>query len=178
MIGAQDFRMTLALLLVGGFLLGFIAALPSLYLLRKRVASYMRFRERPSVAATLPVERHDAPPLNLANEAAPDTWKRTFAELLRRADAILVDLSGYGPRHAGVVFELGQLLATRPLDSFVVITDRHTNIDHLGATLERLWRALDPSLPNAQLEHPVLRVLHEPNAHNLVAALCDAAVAA
>jgi hypothetical protein len=107
-----------------------------------------------------------------------DTWKRTFMGLLHRADVVLVDLSGYGPRNAGVMFELGHLLATRPLDSFVLVTDRHTDVDHLGATLQRLWRALDPSLPNAQLAYPVLRVLHAPKPPDLVAALSAAAVAA
>lgn len=49
--------------------------------------------------------------------------------------------------------------------------------EHLRATLQRPWRQLDPSLPNAQLEHPVLRILHKPRPRRLVAALCDAAVA-
>ena len=106
-----------------------------------------------------------------------DTWKHTFTELLRRSDAVLVDLSGFSPQNAGVAFELGYLLGQRPLDSFVLVTDRHTDIDHLGATLTRLWRQLDPSLPNASLEHPLVRVLHEPGSRRLVAALCDAAVA-
>lgn len=103
-----------------------------------------------------------------------DTWQHTFTELLRRSDAVLVDLSGYGPQNAGVAFELGQLLAERPLDSFVLVTDDTTNGDHLGATLQRLWRTLDPSAPNARVAHPVLHVLHEPKPRRLVAALCDA----
>ena len=106
-----------------------------------------------------------------------DTWKRTFTELLPRSDAILLDLSGFGPKNAGVAFELGQLLGSRPLGSFVLITDGKTDLDCLGATLTRLWRQLDPSAPNAAVEHPVLRVLHKPPAHRLVAALCDAAAA-
>jgi hypothetical protein len=106
-----------------------------------------------------------------------DTWKATFKALLHRSDAILLDLSGFGPRNAGVAFELGQLLGSRPLGSVVLITDRKTDIDCLGATLTGIWRQLDPSAPNAALEHPVLRVLHEPSARGLVAALSDAAAA-
>jgi len=106
-----------------------------------------------------------------------DTWKRTFTELLHRSDAILLDLSGFGPKNAGVAFELGHLLGSRPLGSFVLIADRKTDIDYLRATLIRLWRQLDPSAPNAALEHPVLRLLHDPPASRLVAALCDAAAA-
>jgi hypothetical protein len=106
-----------------------------------------------------------------------DTWKATFNALLHRSDAILLDLSGFGPRNAGVAFELGHLLGSRPLGSFVLMTDRDTDIDCLGATLTGIWRQLDPSAPNAALEHPVLRVLHEPSARGLVAALCDAAAA-
>ena len=106
-----------------------------------------------------------------------DTWKATFNALLQRSDTILLDLSGFGPQNAGVAFELGQLLGSRPLGSFVLITDQKTDIDCLGATLKRLWQQLDPSAPNAALEHPVLRVLHKPSARRLVAALCDAAAA-
>ena len=106
-----------------------------------------------------------------------DTWKRTFAELLLRSDAVLVDLSSYGPENAGVAFELAHLLGSRPLDSFVLVTDRRTDVEHLRATLQSLWRRLDSSLPNAQLEQPVLRILHRPRSGRLVAALCDAAVA-
>ncbi|MEA2344650.1 MAG: hypothetical protein QOF63_2819, partial [Thermoanaerobaculia bacterium] len=106
-----------------------------------------------------------------------DTWKATFTALLHRSDVILLDLSGFGPKNAGVAFELGHLLGSRPLGSFVLITDRKTDIDYLGATLTRIWRQLDPSAPNAALEHPVLRVLRDPPARRLVAALCDAAVA-
>jgi hypothetical protein len=41
----------------------------------------------------------------------------------------------------------------------------------------RIWRQLDPSAPNAALEHPVLRLLQNPPARRLVAALCDAGAA-
>ena len=106
-----------------------------------------------------------------------DTWRRTFIDLLGRSDAVLVDLSGYKPQNLGVAFELGHLLGTRPLGSFVLVTDDKTDVEHLTATLQSLWRRLDPSLPNAQVERPVVRILHKPKPARLVAALCDAAVA-
>jgi hypothetical protein len=106
-----------------------------------------------------------------------DTWKATFNALLHRSDVILLDLSGFGPKNAGVAFELGHLLGSRPLGSFLLITDQKTDTDYLGATLTRIWRQLDPSAPNAALEQPVLRVLHKPPARGLVAALSDAAMA-
>ena len=106
-----------------------------------------------------------------------DTWKPTFTRLLAVSDVVLVDLSGFGPRNAGVSFELAHLMARRPLDSFVLVTDDDTSADHLAATLTRLWRELDPSLPNARLANPVLRVFHNPRPRRLVAALCDAAAA-
>ena len=62
-------------------------------------------------------------------------------------------------------------------DFFCFEADRRTDVEHLRATLQSLWRRLDPSLPNAQLEQPVLRILHRPRSGRLVAALCDAAVA-
>ena len=102
------------------------------------------------------------------------TWRDTFEMLLRRSDVVLVDLAGYSPDNAGVTYELAQLLAQQPLHSFVLLTDRTTNVEHLEGTLQRLWRELDPAAPNAQLPDPAVRVLHEPKAHQLVAALCDA----
>jgi hypothetical protein len=106
-----------------------------------------------------------------------DTWKATFTGLLQRSDAILLDLSGFGAKNAGAAYELGRLLGSRPLGSFVLITDRKTDMDCLGTTLTRLWQQLDPSSPNAAVEQPVLRVLHQPSPRRLVAALCDAAAA-
>lgn len=106
-----------------------------------------------------------------------DAWKPMFGELLHRSHAVLVDLSGYSPQNQGVSFELGQLLATRPLDSFVLVTDRRTDLEHLHASMAERWRRLDPMLPNARLRHPTVRVLHEPASPLLVSALCDAAVA-
>lgn len=52
----------------------------------------------------------------------------------------------------------------------------HT-LKYLDATLTERWRLIDPSLPNARLQRPTVRVLHEPASARLVAALCDAAVA-
>jgi len=106
-----------------------------------------------------------------------DTWKKTFTNLLRLSDAVLIDLSGFGPQNMGVAFELTHLLGVRPLESLVLITDERTDMEFLSATLARIWRQMNPALPNAKLEHPVLRVLHKPRSRNLVAALCDAAVA-
>ena len=105
-------------------------------------------------------------------------WQPTFAALLRRSDAVLVDLSGYGPEHQGVTYELAQLLAQRPPDSFVLITDRTANRELLTSTLDRLWHEVDPFAANARSERPEVRVLHRPKPRALVAALCDAAVAA
>lgn len=96
-------------------------------------------------------------------------WRTTFESLLEHSDVVLVDLAGYGPSNAGVTYELGQLLARKPLDSFVLITDRATDREHLELTLQRLWRQA-----GASAERPVVRILHEPKAHALVAALCDA----
>jgi hypothetical protein len=104
-------------------------------------------------------------------------WRRTFAELLERSHAVLVDLSGYAPGNEGVTYELAHLFARRRPDSLILITDRTTDRDFLRSTLSRLWRQIDPSLPNAQLTDPAVRVLHEPAPHALVAALCDVAVA-
>lgn len=104
-----------------------------------------------------------------------DTWRPTFTQLLVRSKVVLVDLTGYRPANQGVAFELAQLLARRALGSFVLIIDESTNVDHLHATLMRVWRELDPSVPNATLPYGVVRVLDRPRPRDVVAALCDAA---
>ena len=106
------------------------------------------------------------------------TWRATFTRLLERSYAVLVDLGGYTSRNEGVAFEIGQLLARRPLSSFVLITDEKTVMPDLQTMLADAWSRLDPSLPNAKLATPVLRILHRPGAKGLLTALADATVAA
>jgi hypothetical protein len=100
-----------------------------------------------------------------------EVWRGTFEALLERSDAVLVDLAGYGPSNAGVTYELAQLLS-RALPSFVLLTDRTTNVAYLEATLHRLWRQVGTNNP---ADRPTVRILHDPKAHQLVAALCEAA---
>lgn len=89
----------------------------------------------------------------------------------------MVDLAGFTAQNAGVAFELGQLLARRPLDSFVLVTDDTTDFAHLRETLGDIWSRLDPAAPNAKLTVPVVHLLHKPAPRALSMALCDAAVA-
>jgi hypothetical protein len=107
-----------------------------------------------------------------------DMWRLTVSELLNRPQAILVDLGGFDEENKGVAFELGQLLAHRQLDTFVLTTDEHTKTEQLHDLLTYLWSDLDPTSPNARLTEPVIRILYRPGLARLVVTLCDAAAAA
>ncbi len=68
-----------------------------------------------------------------------DTWRATVAELMSRADAVLMDLRGLTDQRGGCGFELEQLHQRLPAERIVLAVDGHSDL--------HLIRAAMPSQP-------------------------------
>jgi hypothetical protein len=63
------------------------------------------------------------------------SWQATVVQLIERADAVVMDLRGYGPQRAGCAFELGELARRRRPGQVVLLVDASTDRAHLDAQL-------------------------------------------
>ncbi len=63
------------------------------------------------------------------------SWQATVVQLIEGADAVVMDLRGYGPQRAGCAFELGELAHRRRPGQVVLLVDASTVRPHLDAQL-------------------------------------------
>lgn len=63
------------------------------------------------------------------------SWQATVVQLIERADAVVMDLRGYGPARAGCEFELGELARRRRPQQVVLLVDESTDRARLDAQL-------------------------------------------
>lgn len=98
-----------------------------------------------------------------------DTWQAAVQRLLGRSDAVLMDLRGFGPAHAGCAYEIGRVLDEVPLPQVVFAIDRGTDMACLRGILESAWAALSPRSPNRASPTPAARLfeVHGPSAAEL-----------
>jgi len=64
-----------------------------------------------------------------------NTWSDTLAALLRRSDAILMDLRGFSEKNNGCIFELKQLTAQQRLGDTVFVVDAGSDLKLLESTV-------------------------------------------
>lgn len=86
-----------------------------------------------------------------------DTWQPTMQRLARSASAVLMDLRSFASANRGCLFEIGQLLATVPLERVVFVVDATTDQSFLATCLQQEWRAVPESSPNRRAAPPPLR---------------------
>lgn len=77
-----------------------------------------------------------------------DAWQRLLPFLAGGGDAVLIDLRGFGPTHAGCVHELNHLVARVSLLRFVVVVDSGTDEAFLEQTLRGAFAAMPADSPN------------------------------
>lgn len=111
---------------------------------------------------------------------AGDVWQATLRRLVATSHAVLIDLRGFEARHAGVIYEIEQLVLLSALHRVVAIVDGTTSMDVLQHTLHRAWSALPGGRAPAPGEwigpHVVqVRKGRRPDARRVFEALCHAA---
>lgn len=70
-------------------------------------------------------------------------WKPTFQHLAARSDLIIVNLSGYNPRHPALAYEIDHLLRGVPPTRFAFLYDRTTDADALIKSVLDAWSRLE-----------------------------------
>lgn len=86
-----------------------------------------------------------------------DTWQPTMQRLARSASAVLMDLRSFASANRGCSFEIGQLLATVPLERVVFVVDATTDQSFLASCLQQQWRAVPGDSLNRRSARPQLR---------------------
>jgi hypothetical protein len=107
-----------------------------------------------------------------------DTWRMTVVRLAEDADAILMDLRGFGPANQGCLYEIEQLLHSVPLDRVVLLVDGRTDVPFLEGALQQAWRSMPDDSPNALAGHSRIRILQASCRHRrtldaLLGLLCE-----
>ena len=77
-----------------------------------------------------------------------DTWQMVLSRLVSESDAVLMDLRGFSPQNAGVVFEIQELINVVSVDRVVFIVDETTDEQLLRQTLRQSWESMRPTSPN------------------------------
>jgi hypothetical protein len=88
-----------------------------------------------------------------------NTWRTVVASVAPAADAVLMDLRGFGAANEGCVFEIGQLLASVPVGRIVLLIDRTTDRTFLERTLQDSWQTMPAGSPNRRRGTHRLRLL-------------------
>jgi hypothetical protein len=111
-----------------------------------------------------------------------DTWKMTLARLADESDAVLMDLRGFSPAHAGCVIEIHEIFNVVPLPRVVFAIDQRTDQTFLRQTMQHAWRQLKDRSPNHRLAEGQVALVELSGMSgkpidNLLYALCAAATA-
>ena len=106
-----------------------------------------------------------------------DTWRMTVSRLARDADAVLMDLRGFGPTNHGCVYEIEQLLGWVPLEQMVLLVDDTADLAFLESTVRGAWQSMPGTSPNAGQGAHRLRVLQTSsrpggNVETIISLLC------
>lgn len=109
-----------------------------------------------------------------------DTWKMTLARLADESDAVLMDMRGFSPAHAGCVFEIHEIFNVVPLPRVVFAIDQGTDQTFLRQTMQNAWRQLKDRSPNHRLAEGQVTLVELSGMSataidNLLYALCAAA---
>ena len=109
-----------------------------------------------------------------------DTWRMVLSRLAGDSDAVLMDLRGFSPRNAGVVYEINELVNLVPLENVVFVVDDTTDEPFLRQTARESWDRMRPTSPNrssAPERLPLLRLAGSDSEglRGLLRTLCAAA---
>jgi hypothetical protein len=98
-----------------------------------------------------------------------DTWRLVLSRLVGKSDVVLMDLRGFSPQNAGVIFEINELINMMPLERVLFIVDDTTDEAFLRPTLQQSWDRMKETSPNRLSKTGLLRLFRLENLrdHNL-----------
>jgi hypothetical protein len=94
-----------------------------------------------------------------------DTWRTVLSRLVRDSDVVLMDLRGFSPQNAGVVYEIEELINVVPLERVVFIVDSTTDEDFLSQTVQECWERMRTTSPNRSSTPGQLRLFRFIGSH-------------
>jgi hypothetical protein len=98
---------------------------------------------------------------------------------VRDSDVVLMDLRGFSPQNAGVVYEIEELINVVPMERVVFVVDETTDEEFLRQTLQECWERMKPTSPNRSSTLGQLRLFRFTGSHGgelrqLLYVLCGA----
>jgi hypothetical protein len=110
-----------------------------------------------------------------------DTWQQTVSLLAPKADAVLMDLRGFGAENRGCIAEIEQLVASVPINRIVLLADSSSSIAVIEKTVQDAFRAIPEDSPNAGAGVHRLRILRSSSSQRytldtLLGLLCERTV--
>jgi hypothetical protein len=110
-----------------------------------------------------------------------DTWQQAVSLLAPKADAVLMDLRGFGAENRGCIAEIEQLVASVPINRIVLLADSSSSIAVIEKTVQDAFRAIPEDSPNAGAGVHRLRILRSSSSQmytldTLLGLLCERTV--
>ena len=107
------------------------------------------------------------------------TWRMVLCELAQACDVVFMDVRGFSPSNAGVIFELDELVNEVPLQRFVLAFDSTTDMVFLSETLESSWSNLRSDSPNRHARNAAVTLCEinpgrPQHIHHVLHSLCAA----
>jgi hypothetical protein len=100
-------------------------------------------------SSVLVFDRYGAYPV-CAVTCAAAFWQQALDELLRRADLVVLDLSGYRTKNAGTQYELQRIVDTFPVSRVILLADPWSNKRYLQDQVQDAWQHMAAGSPNAR----------------------------
>jgi hypothetical protein len=88
-----------------------------------------------------------------------NAWQKAAVALLDRADVVLMDLRGLGPKKQGSLFELQQLVERGPLGHVLLLVDATTDRNLLDATIHDTWSNLSAEERKERAAEPMVMAM-------------------
>jgi hypothetical protein len=76
-------------------------------------------------------------------------WKLAVDELLRYADLVVLDLSGFTPRNLSTRYELQRVIDRFPVERVIFLADGYSDRGFLRSQIEAAWRQMAAGSPNS-----------------------------
>lgn len=97
--------------------------------------------------------------MGVATMCHANTWRSTVAEMVRKADIVMMDLRGFRQGKDGCKWELNFLMDNFPVNSLLILVDEQDDVEFVKSTMQELWKTLrDNGTGNLQMTSPTVRI--------------------
>jgi hypothetical protein len=87
-----------------------------------------------------------------------DLWRPAVQDMMRDAEAVLMDFRGFDPSKKGCQFEITKVLDTVAIERVVLLIDEETDQETMFQLFRDGWSRLEVDSPNCDTSDPTLKV--------------------